>query len=269
MTTTTTNPPSTVSLANRVAWFIWNRSTFGRDPEAEIARLCRQSGATAVALKAYDGASWYGQGKSFRQSARDLRALGIDEVLAWGYHYGADLDGELARIDECIGYGEADGIILNVEDPSIETDPTTPDRWGPALWRLTQEFAGYPFYFCSHAQPRYHESQPYWQAAEAGMTMMPMAYHTAMERMPANAIQTTVEQYQEYDLFRGDWIAAGGAYDGPTMRITPDGVREWTRAAMDAGAAGTIWWSLDVARNSPDILAAIAEEWPAVDAVPY
>lgn len=268
-TTTTPETPTTDLLASRVAWFVWNRATFGKTPEDEIARLCRQSGATAVALKAYDGADWYGQGKSFRQSARDLRAAGVPVVLAWGYHYGVDLAGEIARVHECIGYGQADGVILNVEDPVIERDPTTADRWGPALWNLAQDFEGFPLYFCSHAQPSYHESQPYWQAAEAGLTMMPMAYHTAMERLPGDALRTTLAQYQEYELIRGPWIAAGGAYDGPNMRISPAGAREWQRSAMDIGAAGVIWWSLDVARNSPEILDTIGDEWPAVDSQPF
>lgn len=251
-------------LSGTKGWFLWNGASMGRDWRGGVRRLMHSSGAQSLALKTYDGNREYGQPYTVREVRDALEQMGPVIVGAWGYHYGQDLGGEIAQVERALHQLQADFVILNVEDPVIEQDPATPTKWADALNGLRDRWPNASLYFCSHAQPRYHERQPYYQATVAGLIQQPMIYHTAMERTPTDAVDVSRQQYADYGLIAGNdagapgaWSAAGGAYDSDGWPIRGADILAWAERCNEWGATSHIWWAADAVMDRPDILAAI------------
>lgn len=245
-------------LANRKTAFLWNWRDFPGGVD-QVAQLLELGDFTAVAVKAHEGGEWFHQGESFRDIRTQLRAAGVGMVGSWGYHYFQDPTGELDKILGCLDYGAADFHILNIEDPAIERNPSTPAIAGEMFGALRREQPESGFYFCSHAQPVYHPTQPYYQAMQAGFVQMPMAYHTAMEMDPDTAVRVTRDGLEAYGLLSAGWNAAGALYGVPVWPILPGEVVSWGVAALAAGATGLTWWDLDAVQDRADLLAAVRQ----------
>jgi len=259
-------------LAGHTAWFVWNASAFEDDPVAVIRSRMHDSRASAVLLKTYDGDRPFTQAVTLADLANSWPHRPPPLVLAWGYHYGANLSGEMGQVRRNLDNEHCGGVVLNVEDAAIEADHRVAERWHLALQRLRADYPAASLYFCSHAQPKYHERQPYYQAMLASLIQMPMAYHTAMELPPADAITVSREQYTEYGLTvdseTGEplpWSAAGAAYSTGTRIITETGIRRWSVAAIAAGATSLVWWELAAAQYMPNILRAAGNARLALD----
>lgn len=258
-------------LAGTKGWFLWNGPVLGRDWPAGVRRLMHQSGAQTIAIKTYDGSSGFSQPFTIPDIKAALEETGPAIVGAWGYHYGRDLPGEIAQVEHALHRLQADFVILNVEDPAIERNPNTAREWADGLSGLRERWPNASLYFCSHAQPRYHEQQPYWQAHEAGLVQQPMIYHTAMERSPGDAVAISIEQMEQYGLLTDDasgdllpWSAAGAAYGSTSYPIFPGDVVAWGEAAVARGATSLIWWAADSAIDLPDILEAVRQASPPI-----
>lgn len=227
------------------------------------------SGTQSIAIKTYDGGQTFTQPFTIPDMREALNELGPVVVGAWGYHYGYDMDAEIAQVEHALHRLQADFVILNVEDPAIERDPDTAEKWDAELAGLRQRWPNASLYFCSHAQPAYHERQPYWQATQHGLIHQPMIYHTAMQRTPAQAVDVSMGQYAEYGLIavddndvEFDWSAAGGCYDTPGWPIRPDEIIAWADAVNSWGASSHIWWDAHAVMDRPDLMAAIRASAP-------
>lgn len=252
------------TLAGKTAWFLWNGSALGRDWPARLRGAVGISGVQSIALKTYDGPDAFSQPFSLHDMREALSEVGGLAIGAWGYHYGRDVDGELVKVARAFDVLGADYAILNVEDPAVPQNPRVVELWSRGLEKLTADYPDRGLYFCGHAQPRYHEQQPYYQATQAGLIHMPMIYHTAMERYPANAVDVAMEQFAEYGLIPsigggalGPWSSAGAAYSVPGWPITEDGIEAWAVRSVEWGATSLIWWALDSALDDADILRAV------------
>lgn len=252
-------------LAGTKGWFIWTGSHYGRNGLEDIARLTAETGCTALAVKTFDGPDAFTQPwtlRDLREACSDIPGITIG---AWGYHYGHDVEGELHHVDLALDRLGADFVILNVEDPALERNPRTPRLWSDGLARLRERQPDAGLYFCSHAQPAYHERQPYWQATEQGLIHQPMIYHTAMERDPVESVHLSMSQYDRYGLIPRDdlgqrmaWSAAGGAYDSGNFHVEVPDLVAWAETAIAEGATSTIYWSLDWARRVQRALDAVS-----------
>lgn len=243
-------------LSGRRAAFLWNWSAFDGDA-GDVAGTLARGGMSAVAVKSHDGADWYEQGASIRGIVDELNDCRVQLVGSWSYHYFQDPAGELRRVRECIEYGRVAFHILNVEDPEVETNPETADIADSMFGSLRRSYPDFPLYFCSHAQPEYHPSQPYFQAVEHDIAQMPMAYHTAMQRTPDDAVTVTRKGLARYGLDKVPANYAGALYGMPGWPILPSDVTAWGVAALAAGATGLTWWDLDVVRNAGELLDAV------------
>lgn len=238
----------------------------GRDWPERLRAAMYSSGCQSVAIKTYDGPDTYSQPFTIPDIKTALAELGPVVVGAWGYHYGHDVNGEIWQVRHALKTLQADFVILNVEDPAIEQNPSTAGHWDSALASLRADWPNASLYFCSHAQPRYHERQPYYQATRYGLIQQPMIYHTAMEREPRAAVEVAIRQFEEYGLITrdehdifGPWSAAGGCYDSPGWPIHPRDIMTWAETVNGWGATSHVWWSLDWALDRQDLLAAIRE----------
>lgn len=252
-------------LDGKLGWFVWNLSAFGAEYASRLRENLEKSGTNILAIKSYDGPHRFISGSQFEEIRSAVADWPDVRVGTWGYHYGRDLHGELSRVYEDVAHWGADFAILNVEDPVIETDPDTPEKWAGGLEWLRERLPDASLYFCSHAQPAYHPRQPYWQARQHGLIQQPMIYHTAMELAPTVAVERSVESYRQFALLQDGnsggllpWSAAGAAYSHRHHAITPGGLLTWASAAIVAGATSLIWWDLDVAQYDPGLLNAIA-----------
>lgn len=253
-------------LAGKKAIFLWNWPRADSAAPTAIADDCARAGVQVVLIKTHDGGRWYDQGQSFRRLRWQLKRSGVPLVGAWGYFYFDDPDGERARVRESIRYGRADCYVYNIEDNAVETNPLTPYLATTLFGEVREASPDYPLYFCSHAQPRYHERQPYWEATQADVALMPMAYHTAMQVSPERSVQLAFDGIRAYELDTVPVNLAGAAYGTQEHPLLAEDIFTWANAAIAAGATGLTWWSYDVARNRPDILdaiGAITVPWPA------
>lgn len=257
-------PTGPDALDGKLGWFVWNLSAFGRDYPGRLRELLDQSHTNILAIKTYDGSRRFINGEQFEAVKQAVSDWPDVVVGTWGYHYGTDIGGEMQRVYEDIAHWGAHFCILNVEDPIIEQEPQTPHRWGGALEWLRAQLPHASLYFCSHAQPHYHQRQPYYQAKLYGLIQQPMIYHTAMEVGPERAVELSMESFSGYGLLADDenggilpWSSAGAAYSNRNHVITPDGVTRWAAASIRAGATSLIWWDLDVAQHEPQLLQAV------------
>lgn len=244
-------------LAAKRGAFLWNFSAFEYNAQA-VADVLQLAGMASVAIKTADGRSWYDQRYSFRQIRSRLIRSGVPLVGSWTYHYFDEPAGELDKVLESIRYGRSDFHILNIEDPAIEGNRATPQIAERMFGEIRDRHPDYPLYFCSHAQPAYHERQPYWQAAQNDIAMMPMAYYTAMEVSPEDSVRLARNGLRDYELDTVPWVAAGALYGVPLNPITPSGVIRWAAAARQAGSSGLYYWSLDIAQSDTALLEAVA-----------
>lgn len=246
-------------LSGRKGLFIWNWSSLGSDPEGRIRPLLEETGVSAVLLKAWDGDHWFNQGPSWKECAGVLRSAGVEVVGAWGYQLLEKPAVEAKLAAECVSYGGADLVVLNCEDPTIE-QMEHPDE---KATRFFNAYRGWQpdteTWFCSHAQPVYHQRQPYWQALQAGCGMMPMAYHGAMEMDPARAVTVTQAEYEQFQLTGNGMCFAGDAYAPASAGVTGDSLAAWAAAAIAEESEGMVWWSLDDLLMRPDLRAAIGQ----------
>lgn len=245
-------------LAGRNTAFLWYYSAFNFNPET-VSELLQRGGMSAVMVKSHDGSTWFNQHESFRRIRYDLKNAGVELVGSWGYHYFHDVAGETQRVLDSIGYGESDFHVLNIEDPAIERNPRTAELAAEMFATIRGHYPDYPLYFCCHAQPRYHTRQPYYQAVQADIAMMPMAYHTAMEVSPDRAVSLTREGLAEYSLDSVPANYAGGVYSTSGWPILPGDVTAWGIAALAAGATGLSWWDLVHLVDRPDLVDAIRQ----------
>lgn len=253
-------------LSGTKGWFLWYGSQLGDPWAAGARRLLRSSGAQAIALKLYDGPNDFQQPFALSDLRAEIEQLGPVLTGAWGYHYGRDLGAELAQVRRCLRLPHCDFVILNVEDPAVESNPDTPATWDAGLESLRADWPHASLYFCSHAQPLYHQAQPYYQATQHNLIHMPMIYHTAMGMRPDDAVRVSIGQYNNYALLhrtaaggQTPWSGGGAAYGTLDYPSIAGDVATWGEAAIDAGATSLIWWDAASGLRQPDILRAIRE----------
>jgi len=228
-------------LRGKWVW-IWNwRRCEGGDAQRVAERL-KAAGCRGALVKAFDGGRWFAQGPSFRDISRALKSRGL-AVGGWGYLYGRDTAGEAQRAIETAQYGEADLLMLDVETEF----KSHPDAAEDICRRIRQEVgADYPLYYSTFAIARYHRSFPYAAFERHCTGTAPQVYWNAFRWPLSQALGWTYEDYAAMGIPPGRVFPVGGLYrEGFVQYPSPDQVREFVRAAQNAGSRGVSFWSYE------------------------
>jgi hypothetical protein len=77
-----------------------------------LVLLAKSLGCAGLIVKAWDGETYLPQCEQVIKLAHACGLL----VIAWGYNYGQNIPGEVAAIVKAVQSGQADGLILDVEE---------------------------------------------------------------------------------------------------------------------------------------------------------
>lgn len=232
--------------------FWWNVPT---KPEAiqdgiDVVKACR---ADTVALKIVDGIEPYNDLHALLMADYWLRQDARCSVGGWTYHrVGENPHDQAIMACERVAALELDYLILDMEDDSRDTPAMVLKACVSYLKAFDDIAEGdCPIVVCTHAQPRFHHGIPYLYIQHHGIPIMPMAYHTAMEMQPQDAIDVTYRGLAELGLGPQDIIPAEGVYPAG-IPLNPGSVTEWGDAAVKQGAQSLWFFSVDELLKRPE-----------------
>lgn len=243
-------------LAGRKHLLCWNWSSVAKRKRT-LKRLIHETGISAISVKRVEAWSGYNSRYSYREICDTLLSAGVQLAGGWGYHYLGLPDREGDKVAEVWASDRPDYWIHNIEDPTTERLPDLPDRMISYLDRCRQHGPLAAEWFCSYAQPSYHEVLPYYQASVSGLRQMPMVYHTAMQLHAGKAVELCYDDYAKYGYGPDLIDPLGAAYGDAAYPIDGEGITSWATACINRGAESLGWWSLDTLIERPDLWAAI------------
>jgi hypothetical protein len=221
--------------------WVWNwRNCEGGDASAVAARLNR-AGARGAIVKTADGGAWFDQEAPAAAIAQRLRQAGT-RCATWQYCYGQDIVGEAQRAIETIALCQPDFHVLDIEDEFA----SLPDPAGAAtqlVGAIRRALPAAPLCYSPLPIIRYHLRLPYRQLTDAGCTMLPQLYWTALRWSPQDTVQVFYSDAQTYELLQNP--VAPAYQDAPGAQPTAAELQAFLDLVLARGARGISVWSYE------------------------
>jgi hypothetical protein len=213
-----------------------------------IVQRLRDSGVTMlIGPKAWDSGQW--MTNVIWKEVRDALKQRMPElkVYAWGYCYPSTAVADGARAAECVTYGQADGVVLDVE---IEFE-NHPREAQLLCERFRSQCPDTDLLYSTFALPAYHSAFPYSTFQRYCNGLVPQLYFTYWIPPTGNMFQNVTAaagamctQHGAIGIGSDSLIVTADLYDeGGHRAPTAAEMEEFARACKQLNCGGIAAWS--------------------------